>query len=385
MNSPTVSFVVPCHRLAHLLPECIHSILAQTYSDFEVLIMDDCSPDNTPDVAASFDDPRVKYVRNEHNLGHLRNYNKGIELSRGKYVWLISADDYLRQPYILERYVSLMDSHPQVGFTFCPGVGVTGNSAGASLEYTFYRPYDVVVNGHVFLEELLNLNIVLAPSAIVRRECYDRLGLFPLNAMWAGQPVEMGWAGDWYLWCLFSLFFDVGYFAEPMVCYRLHNLSMTDALTQRHKVDSCAAADIAIPWLIRQRALECGIQDVARHSLKAIAHQYARQLSSTQYRSATSRMSVEQFEESLSRSTPSETDRNWIRARVFSAVADALFAQGDLAEAKRFYVLALKRNPGMLRTVTKLILLCSGAPGRMIRRIIRTLSRKATGAPLTSG
>ena len=103
--NPTVSFVVPCYKLAHLLGECVDSILGQTYRDFEVLIMDDCSPDNTAEVAQSFTDPRVRHVRNEPNLGHLRNYNKGIELARGKYVWLISADDRLRRPYVLERYV----------------------------------------------------------------------------------------------------------------------------------------------------------------------------------------------------------------------------------------------------------------------------------------
>jgi glycosyltransferase involved in cell wall biosynthesis len=70
--TPIVSFVVPCYKLAHLLRECVESILSQTYGDFEVLIMDDCSPDNTPEVAQSFQHPRVKYVRNDPNLGHLR-------------------------------------------------------------------------------------------------------------------------------------------------------------------------------------------------------------------------------------------------------------------------------------------------------------------------
>src|SRR5947209_11370258 len=85
---PKVSFVVPCYKLAHLLPECINSILSQTFKDFEILIMDDCSPDNTEEIARSFKDPRVKHIRNDPNLGHLRNYNKGIELSRGRYIWL---------------------------------------------------------------------------------------------------------------------------------------------------------------------------------------------------------------------------------------------------------------------------------------------------------
>src|ERR1700720_3711793 len=89
LMKPRVTFVVPCYKLAHLLPECVNSILSQSYQDFEVLIMDDCSPDDTPEVARSFNDPRVQHIRNEPNLGHLRNYNKGISLARGEYIWLI--------------------------------------------------------------------------------------------------------------------------------------------------------------------------------------------------------------------------------------------------------------------------------------------------------
>ena len=82
---PTVSYIVPCFKLGHLLPDCVDSILGQSHRDFEIIILDDCSPDDTPAVAARFRDSRVRYVRNTENLGHLRNYNKGIELSRGKY------------------------------------------------------------------------------------------------------------------------------------------------------------------------------------------------------------------------------------------------------------------------------------------------------------
>ena len=98
---PKVTFIVPCYNLAHVLPECVNSILSQSFSDFEVLIMDDCSPDNTPEVARSFSDARVRHVRNEKNQRHLANYNKGIKLAKGEYVWLISADDRLRKPYVL--------------------------------------------------------------------------------------------------------------------------------------------------------------------------------------------------------------------------------------------------------------------------------------------
>src|SRR5689334_13989722 len=88
--TPEVSFVVPCYKLAHLLPQCVTSVLSQSYKNFELIIMDDCSPDFTPDVVRSFHDSRVKHIRNPANLGHIRNYNKGIATARGKYVWLLS-------------------------------------------------------------------------------------------------------------------------------------------------------------------------------------------------------------------------------------------------------------------------------------------------------
>src|SRR5271163_1351179 len=142
--NPKVTFIVPCYKLAHLLPDCIRSILSQTFQDFEILIMDDCSPDHTPEVAASFADPRIIHVRNEPNLGHLRNYNKGISLARGEYVWLISADDYLRRPYVLERYLQVLDEHPKVGYVFCPGVKVRGGKEVGDLDYSFHGVRDRV-------------------------------------------------------------------------------------------------------------------------------------------------------------------------------------------------------------------------------------------------
>src|SRR5260370_1822088 len=120
MLKARVSFIIPCYKLAHLLSECVGSILSQTHQDFEVLIMDDCSPDNTPEVARSFQDPRVKHIRNEQNLGHLANYNKGISLAQGEYIWLISADDSLRSTQVLQRFVRMIYHAPNIVYVFFP-------------------------------------------------------------------------------------------------------------------------------------------------------------------------------------------------------------------------------------------------------------------------
>src|SRR5271166_7621 len=353
MPEPLVSFVIPCYNLAHLLEQCVFSILAQTFTDYEVLIMDDCSPDNTAEVVKSFQDSRIRHVRNEHNLGHLRNYNKGICFSRGKYVWLISADDCLRRPYVLKRYVELMERNPSVGYTFCPAVGVRYGCETAVLQYSQYSDRDRVVNGRHFLRDLLHHNIVVAASALARRECYQKLSLFPLNVVWAGAPVEMGWVGDWYLWCLFALSYDVGYFAEPMVRYREHELSMTNTLTRKETVANCSAADIAMFWLVRQRATELGLRETSKQCLAAVAQEYARQFMCKPYAQAASAMSLAEIEESLRRSTPSECERQLVRARLWASIGDKMCFKGDWRSARQYYFKSLRRDLRLVSVYVK--------------------------------
>lgn len=362
MKNPIVSFVVPCYKLAHLLPECITSILSQTFSDFEVLIMDDCSPDNTSEVAQSFRDSRVKHIRNDSNLKHLRNYNKGIRLTRGKYVWLISADDYLRKPYILEKYVGLLDKNPNVGYVFCPGFGVQDQIETRILgRYSDRGDKDCIIPGHVLLKKLLRGNFVLCPSGMVRRECYDRISFFPLT---------MPWAGDWYLWCLFALYYDVGYFAEPMLCYREHHdLSMTSKLTQEH-LEECVAEEVSIPWIIRKKAIDDGYARVAKECLNAVAESYARIIANERYRESRSFMNFEALEKSLRQYTSSEAEQNWVRARVYERIGNEFYWQGDWASAKRFYQSAIKKDPWMASAHLKLLLLVLGKRGDYLRRTI---------------
>ena len=367
MQSPTVSFVVPCYKLGHFLAECVGSVLSQTYADWELLIMDDCSPDHTAEVAKSFQDPRVKHVRNEQNLGLVNNFNKGVGLSRGKYVWIISADDYLRRPYTLERYVELMEKHPTVGYAYCPAAKVEN---GRETEIQLSDGKDRIIRGHDFVKPLLEGNLILAPTAIVRRECYEQMGVFPTAPAWAGEQLDFSWAQDWYLWCLFALSYDVGYLAEPMVCYRLHDLSFTSTLTQHESIRRCVAADIAVPWMIKQKADEFGLRDVSSYCLHGIARAYGAHLASKQYRSSRSTMTVGEFEDSLCRSTNSEAERNWIRARTSEAMGDALFGRGDLAAARALYARALRREWRMVEVWAKLFLLLLGPVGRYLRRFV---------------
>ncbi|MDB5482857.1 MAG: hypothetical protein JWO83_3910 [Caulobacteraceae bacterium] len=357
--NPKVSFVVPCYRLAHLLKECIESILNQTYTDFEILILDDCSPDNTSEVAASFRDTRVQYIRNEVNLKHLRNYNKGISLARGKYIWLISADDCLRRPYALERYVQILDKNPKVGYAFCSAVGLYEGQETEVLGYSVHGDRDWIMPGRRLLAKLVHANTIVAASGIVRRECYDKVGLFPL---------DLPWGGDWYLWCAFALRFDVAYLAESLVCYRRHDSSMTNKLMQGN-LDACYSDDIRIPWILKKMVEESGSAELTKECLRAIANEYAHALTGKQYKAADSYslLAPEQFEKSLNEHTPNPKERSWVRARVYSGIADRYYGRNEFAKARQFYLKGLREYFWMPKVWTKWLLLSCGKAGVDLR------------------
>lgn len=390
MQNPTVSFVVPCYKLGHLLSECLGSILFQTYRDFEVLIMDDCSPDNTPEIARSFQDPRVQHVRNEQNLGHLRNYNKGIIRSRGKYVWLISADDRLRRPYVLERYVRLMNNYPDVGYVCCPGIGLVAGAETTLLSCGYYGARDRIFNGRQFIADSLRRGHgLLAPSVMVRKDCYEKISVFPL---------DMPHQGDWYLWFRWALEYDVGYMCEPMVNYRSHDLNIMKQLMERSP-ESVFKDEVNVLWRTRRHCKQKGYRALADKCEDSLAWKYARAVESYTYgdcpywklsvaqcdqgyrsldRLSRCEIILSAIEECLLQNISEERERSWVRSRVFSAIADILYTRGDRGSARRFYVSALQIKPYRTKIYIKLALLSFGRVGACLRTLGRGLRKLAT-------
>lgn len=109
--SPAVSIVIPAYNAGRYLRECIDSILAQTFSDFEILVIDDASTDNTSDVLASYSDLRVRSVHHCSNSGPGAARNTGLRQARGRWVAFSDADDAW-MPTRLEKLVGLAKEHP---------------------------------------------------------------------------------------------------------------------------------------------------------------------------------------------------------------------------------------------------------------------------------
>lgn len=361
-STPVVSFVVPCYQLGHLLRECVDSILDQTYENFEALIMDDCSPDNTPQIAAAFLDPRVIHVRNRENVGHLANYNKGIGLARGDYIWLISADDKLLKPYVLQRFVDLLTEQASVGFVFCPAVRFRGaEELGVQ---GLHGEVDTIWRPREFLRQnLVSGNSVPAPSGLVRRQCYDRVGGFPL---------DLPFAGDWYMWSAFAFHFDVAYLAEPMVGRRDHASNMTKWFERRGHL--LVADEFEVLWRLLGMAESASERDLVATVRKAMEWRYGFRVAE-HMSGSTIGMTLEDFERSVDQHQENSRLQRSIRSEVYARVADSHCEAGGIAVARAWLRKSLWQRPTNLRTAMKLALLHLGPVGKRALDLLSGSSR----------
>ncbi len=355
---PLVTFVVPCYKHAHFLHECVSSILAQTYSDFEILIMDNCSPDNTPEVARSFRDPRVRYVRNETNIGHVRNFNKGVDMSRGKYVWLLSADDFLRSPQVLRRSVEVMERNPEVGYVFCRACEVRGTREAGLAWWSDCGNRDRIWRGTAFLNRLLRFDCVVMSSALVRKESFLSAG---------SLSPDLPQANDWYLWCLIALRNRVAYVAEAMVSCRIHEQSLT-SLHNRQSTPIGVLDELNVLWRIARSAETQGVT-VRRACNASIAGRAARALRDGPVRGTRRGLTEPEFEEMVRANASDAEDTEDIWARVYRVLGDEQYWDGEMDAAMRSYGMALGLRPWSPKVWVKYILLSTGKLGTHVRRL----------------
>lgn len=216
----SVDVVVPCYRYAHYLPMCVESILSQEGVDVRVLIVDDCSPDDTAEVgqrlAAS--DPRVTYVRNEVNSGLIKTANRGLfEWASADYALLLSADDALSAG-ALARAAALMDANPTVGFVYGL-VNIIGPDARPQGAPEAPDAELIVVPGERFFQLCCKKgNHAPSPTAVVRTRVQHEVG--PYDG-------DFPYTSDYNMWMRFALRGDVGFVNAVQAYYREHGGQMS--------------------------------------------------------------------------------------------------------------------------------------------------------------
>jgi glycosyltransferase involved in cell wall biosynthesis len=117
-TEPLLTIAIPTFNCAHFLPDAIRSIMRQGLDDFEILIVDNASEDNTEEVVCAFENPHIRYIRNPSNLGSSENGNRCLANSRGRYIKLFCADDVLLDG-VLRKQLNILETRPEVALVTC--------------------------------------------------------------------------------------------------------------------------------------------------------------------------------------------------------------------------------------------------------------------------
>jgi len=207
---PKVSVVIPAYNAMSYLPETLESVFQQKFCDFEVLIVDDGSTDLIQDwLTHNITDSRVKLIA-QTNQGLSAARNTGIGHAQGEYIAFLDADD-LWHPLKLEKQVDYLDQHPEVGLIY-NWVAIINE-----LSHPTGRVMKGNIQGNV-LEEILQRNIIDCPSVLVRRQCFEKVGLFDRTL----RSVE-----DWEMWIRIAARYPFAVTQEPLVYYRQHSNNMS--------------------------------------------------------------------------------------------------------------------------------------------------------------
>jgi glycosyltransferase involved in cell wall biosynthesis len=211
---PALSICVTTYNRANWIATSLETILNQSYSDFELIVVDNASTDNTQDVVHSIRDPRLRYVRNAVNCGLVPNQNRAIAEASGDLIAIYHDDDFYH-PDIVKRSVEILNNHPNVGMV-CSAIYVLEPDFPEQVRSLDRMPLAPITPGHIVRRELLHRwdCRIPAPTAMVRRKCYEDAGVF--------KP-EFAGGADRELWLRILRNWDLAYISEPMARLRGKN------------------------------------------------------------------------------------------------------------------------------------------------------------------
>lgn len=215
--APKLSVTVLNYNYGHFLPNCLESILGQSFRDFEVILINDKSTDNSLDVIKPYlIDPRVRLIDHQQNKGFSGSLLEGVELSRGTYISVISADDWVVDSDAFAKQIAAFELDPEVVFAF-------GN-------YGFYAdeqhctsvrnpaPASYIRPGREVFRQMVIDRAPQHSGTMIRRSAYDTIG---------GYDRNLRYAVDGQMWLGLCHIGKVAYIHDVLYAYRMHQSNMT--------------------------------------------------------------------------------------------------------------------------------------------------------------
>ena len=276
-----VSVVVPNYNHAGFLRRRLDSIFEQSYRDFEIILLDDASTDESPAILAEYArNPQVTaLLTNSANSGSsFKQWDLGVSRARGDYVWIAESDDWCL-PNFLETLVTILEADPRVGIAVCRStqvdasdavIGDSANDQEQAFGSARWRESFVCDGREECRRFMIIRNSIPNASAVVfRRELFQRVG---------GANTDLKLCGDWSTWVKILLAAPetrLAYVAEPLNRMRSHPATVRDRLRNRFLIESFAVlgeidARVTLTAEETEAALEARCRDWAWQTLKSL-------------------------------------------------------------------------------------------------------------------
>ena len=203
---PKISVILPVYNGEKYLAEAIDSILSQTYQNFELIIINDCSSDRTPEIISSFTDERIRIINNPSNMKISRSLNKGIELAQGQFIARMDADD-ISLPERFQKQVAFLENYPDIGVvgSWIRRIDEKGNFINNMFRET--RPETIKW-------DLFFGSPIAHPSVMMRAEVVRSSG---------GYSIDAFGCEDYELWTRLIKITRFANLPENLLLYRIHS------------------------------------------------------------------------------------------------------------------------------------------------------------------
>jgi glycosyltransferase involved in cell wall biosynthesis len=217
-----VSVVVTSYNHADFLTRRMDSLVGQTYPEIEILVIDDCSPDNSVEILRGYEThPKVRLVLREKNGGWVTLSNLGVDLSSGEFVLFANCDDDC-DPRMVERLVDSMQRNPSAGIAFCRSIMVDKDDRQLGDDFAIREAAfrkrcaeDTLLSRAEARRFLLHSCVIPNLSAaLIRRECFSEVGYL---------SSDYRVCSDWDLFFRIAACYDIAYVAEPLNRFRQHH------------------------------------------------------------------------------------------------------------------------------------------------------------------
>lgn len=225
IDSPRVSVVIPTFNRGKVIERSIRSVINQTFQDIEIIIVDDCSTDDTRDIVAGFKDKRIKYICHKQNKGGAVARNTGINAARGEFIAFQDSDDVWVNEKLEKQMQVMSTASNDVGVVFTSYLLIKNNRVSRV-------PRNITdLNSSNFLRHLLRKNFIGTPTVVIRKICLKKVELF---------DEDLPRYQDWDLFIRLARYYKFIFLDEPLVTANFLDDSITAdniaAITARKRI-----------------------------------------------------------------------------------------------------------------------------------------------------